>query len=116
MLDGTRTPPSPWIGSVRIGAGFGPVALLIAPRDAEGDLMERFSRRTEALEIFRLAAGGHRCEGTPMEGAFEGEDPVALGGAVHRLELACCLDRTFHRLGAGIAKEGIVRKTCRAQP
>ena len=51
-----------------------------------------------------------------MERALEGDDAIALGLTVVGVELARGLDRAFHRLGAGIAEEHVVRKARRAQP
>ena len=83
---------------------------------AERHLVEALDHRAEAFEIFLLSAGRERRERAAVEGALEGDDAIALGLAVHRLELARGLDRAFHRLGAGIAEEHVVREALRAQP
>ena len=115
-LDGTRTPPSPWIGSIRIAAVSRPDGLLHRFEIAERHLVEAFDHGAEAFEIFLLSAGRERRERAAVERAFEGDDAVALGLAVHGLEFARGLDRAFHRLGAGIAEEDVVGEAFRAQP
>ena len=83
---------------------------------AERHLVEAFDHRAEAFEIFLLSARRERRERAAVERALEGDDAIALGLAVDRVELARGLDRAFHRLGAGIAEEDVVRKACGAQP
>ena len=75
---GTRTPPSPWIGSIRIAPVSGVDRRLSAFEIAEGDLVEAFDLRSEAFEIFLLPAGGERRQRAAMKGAFEGDDAEAL--------------------------------------
>ena len=82
----------------------------------ERHLDEAARDRTEAFEIFLLAAGRERRQRAAVEGAFIGDDVDALRMAGHRLIFARGLDRAFHRLGAGIAEEHQVREACRAQP
>ena len=96
--------------------GLGPDGALGRFQVAERHLVEALDHRTEALEIFLLAAGGERGQRAAVKGALEGDDAVALRLAAHRLVLARHLDRAFHRLGAGIAEEHHVREARRAQP
>ncbi len=83
---------------------------------AERNLIEAFDHRAEAFEIFLLPAGGERRQRAAVEGAFEGDDAVALRRAVRRMIFARHLDGAFHRLGAGIAEEDDVGKARVAQP
>ena len=78
MLDGTRTPPSPWIGSIRIAAVSGPIGFLHRLEIAERHLIEALGHRPEAFEVFLLSAGGERRERAAMERALEGDDAIAL--------------------------------------
>ncbi len=45
----TRTPPSPWIGSIRIAAVSGAIAALAASRSPNGDLVEALRRPGRSL-------------------------------------------------------------------
>ena len=72
---------------------------------AEGHLVETLDLRTEALDVFLLATRGDRREGAAMEGALEGDQPIALGMAVMGMVLAHRLDAALDRLGARIAEE-----------
>src|SRR6185437_2821144 len=74
---------------------------------AERNLIEALDHRTEAFEIFLLAAGGERRQRPAVEGAFEGDDAMALRRTVRRMIFARHLDAAFHRLGAGIAEEDV---------
>ena len=53
----SRTPPSPWIGSIMIAAVSGPMARLDRLEIAERHLIEALDLRAEAFEIFLLPAG-----------------------------------------------------------
>ncbi len=83
---------------------------------AERHLVEALDHRSEAVEIFLLAAGRERRQRAAMERALEGDDADALGGAVDRVEFARGLDRALHRLGARIREEHVVGEALRAQP
>ena len=103
----TRTPPSPWIGSIMMAPGFRPDRGLDRIQVAERDWSKpRPSGRS--LRVFRLAAGGDGRQRAAVEGALEGQHAIALGMAVDRLALARHLDRRFVRLGAGIGEENEV--------
>ena len=82
---------------------------------AERHLVEAVDHRAEAFEVFLLSAGRERRERAAMEGALEGDDAVAVGLAVHGVELARGLDRAFHRLGARIGEEHVIREALLAQ-
>ena len=75
-------PPSPMIGSMRMPAVSSPIAASTAPISSGRDLIEAIDRRAKALEMLRLAAGGDGGERPAVKGAFEGDEPVALGRAV----------------------------------
>ncbi len=75
-------PPSPWIGSIRIAAVSGADRRLERLAIAERHLVEALDLRSEAFEIFLLAAGRDRGERAAVEGALEGDDAKALGRAV----------------------------------
>ena len=104
------------IGSIRIAAVFRPDRALGRFEIGEWHLVEALDHRTEAVEIFLLAAGRQRGERASVEGALESDDAVALRPAARRLVFARHFDRAFHRLGAGIAEEHDVREARRAQP
>ena len=53
---------------------------------AERHLVEAVDRRAEAFEIFLLAAGRERRQRAAVERALEGDDAVALGLAVDRMD------------------------------
>ena len=82
----------------------------------ERNLVEPVDYRTEAVEIFLLAAGGQGRERASMEGALEGNHTIAFGAAARRLIFARHFDRAFHSLGARIAEEHHVRKARGTQP
>ena len=82
---------------------------------AERHLVETLHDGTEPIEIFLLPAGGERCQRAAVEGALEGDDPIAFRCAIRRVIFARHLDGAFHRLGAGIAEEDDVGKACVAQ-
>ena len=82
----------------------------------ERHLVEAVDRRAEAFEIFLVAGRGDRRQRAAVEGAFEGDDAVALGLAVGELIFARHLDRAFDRLGAGVLEEHGVGKGRLAQP
>ena len=79
-------------------------------------LVEAVDRRSEAFEMLGLAAGSDRGERPAMEGAVEGDEPVALGRAMLEVIAARCLDRAFDRLGAGIGEEHHVGEGCGGEP
>ena len=79
-------------------------------------LVETVHRRSETFEIFRRSRGGERRQRAAVEGAFEGDDAIALGGAFRELIVAHQLDDAFHRFRAGIAEEDEVGKALFAQP
>ena len=66
---------------------------LAIPMIAGGDLIEALHLRTEALDVFLLAARRQRRQRPPVEGTREGHDPVALRMAAGRVVLAGDLDR-----------------------
>ena len=101
----TRTPPSPWIGSIMIAAVSGTIAASTAARSVERNLVEAVDLRTETFEIFLLAARGDGGERAAVKRAFERQDPIALGMAVDPLAPARHLDRGLVGLGAGIGEE-----------
>ena len=55
---------------------------------AEWNLIEAFDRRAETLKIFLLAAGGERRQRPAVEGAFKGDDAIALRRAIRGLIFA----------------------------
>ena len=79
-------------------------------------LVEAVHRRAKAFEIFGGAGGSQRRQRAAVEGAFEGDDAIALGMALGGVIFARDLDGAFHRLGAGIAEEHEVGKALFAQP
>ena len=79
-----RTPPSPWIGSIRIAAVSGRDRGFKRLMVAERDLVEAIDLGTEAFEIFLLPACGDGRQRAAVERAFEGNDAKALGLAVGR--------------------------------
>ena len=107
MRDGGtgRKPPSPWTGSIRMPAVSGPMAASSAVPVVEGHLVEALDLGAEALEIFGLAAGGDRGERAAVKGAFESDEPEALGLALGGVIFARHLDRAFERFGARIGEE-----------
>ena len=82
----------------------------------ERHLVETLDDRAEAFEIFFLPAGGERGQRAAVEGALEGDDPIAFRCAVRRVVFARHLDGAFHRFGAGIAEEDDVGEARVAQP
>ena len=87
------------------GAGLGADRRLDRLEIAERNLVEAVDRRTEAVEIFRIAASGDGRQRAAVEGAFEGDHAVAFRRSIHRIPLARHLDRQFDRLRARIAEE-----------
>ncbi len=83
---------------------------------AEGQLVEAFDPGAEALEIFRLAAGGNGGQRAAMEGALEGDEAVAFRVAVGGMILARHLDGALQRLGTGIGEEHRVGEARIDQP
>ena len=78
-------------------------------------LVEAVHRRAETFEIFGGAGGGERRQRAAMEGAFEGDDAVALAMAFGEMIVAHQLDHALHRFSAGIAEEHEVGKALLAQ-
>ena len=105
-----RTPPSPWIGSIRIAAGLRTDRRLDRLEVAERRPGRSLGDRAEAFEIFRVAGGGERRQRAAVEGAGEGDDPDPLGLAVDEMVAARRLDGALDRLGAGIGEEDLVGK------
>ena len=99
-----RTPPSPWIGSIRIAAGLGPDRRARPLQIAERDLVEARRPSGRSRRDISLPAGRERRQRAAMERAFEGDDAETLRMAV-RLILAAILMAHFIRLGARIAEE-----------
>ena len=79
-------------------------------------LVKTVQRRAKALEIFGGAGRGERAQGTAVERALEGDEPIALGMALGELIAAHDLDHAFHRFRAGIAEEHEVGKALLAEP
>ena len=80
------------------------------------DLVEAVDRRAEAFEMLGLRASGDGCERPAVEGAFEGDEPVALGRAVLEMIAPRGLDCAFDGLGAGIGEEHHVGEGRRGEP
>ena len=75
---------------------------------APGGLIEALNLRTEALDVFRIAARRDGGERAPVEGALEGDQMELFRMTARRVILARGLDRTFQRLGSGVGEEHIV--------
>jgi hypothetical protein len=83
---------------------------------AESNLLETRHARLKSLKIFLVTGCGKRCKGAAMEGAFKGDDGVALGTAVGGVILPGHLDGAFKCLGARVAEEHGVGKSQFDQP
>jgi hypothetical protein len=81
-----------------------------APHVAERHLIEAGRGGAEAVEIFLLPAGGDGRQRAAVEGALEGDQPVALGVAIGRMILARGLDGAFQRFRTRIGEENVVGK------
>ena len=92
-----------------------PDRLLDRGEIGERHVVEAFDRRPEALEVFRVAAGGDGRERAAVEGAFEGDDAPALGPAADIMVAPRRLDRGLARFGARIAEEDPVGERRRDQ-
>ncbi len=79
-------------------------------------LIERIHGRTEALQMLGLATGGDGRERAPVEGAFEGDQPVTLRRTLHKVIATRGLDRALDGLGTGIGEEYPVCKCRGAKP
>ena len=71
----------------------------------ERRLIEAVDRRTEAFQIFGIAAGGDGRKRATVKRAFECNEAIAFRLAVGRVIFSRGLDRAFHRLGARIGEE-----------
>ena len=98
------------------GAGLRADRLLGRFQIGISHLIEAFDRRAEAFQVFLVAGGGDGRERAAVEGAFEGDDAVALRLAVRRLVFARHLDRAFDGFGAGVLEEHGVGEAQGAQP
>ncbi len=56
----------------------GPMARLAASKSPNGTLSKPLDRRAEAVEIFRVAAGGDGGERAAVKGALERDQAIAL--------------------------------------
>ena len=81
-----------------------------------GDLVEAVGRRTETFEMLRLRACRDGGERPAVEGAFEGDEPVALGRAGLEVIAAGGLDRALDRFGTRIGKKRHVGEGRGAEP
>ena len=115
-LGADRTPPSPCTGSIRMAAVSGPIAFLTASRSPCGTWSNPSSGGPKPSRYFAEPVGGQRAQRAAVEGAFEGDEAIALGMALGSVIAARDLDRAFHGLGAGITEEHEIGKTLLAQP
>ena len=69
------------------------------------DMVEPVDRRREALKVLRLAAGGDRRQGSPVESVGAGDDTISIRTAGLVMVFARHLDRAFHGFGAGVRKK-----------
>ena len=83
---------------------------------AERHLVEAGGFRTEALDIFVVAAGGDGGQRPAVEGAVESDEMESLGMAVHRMVLARGLDRPLERLGPRVGEEHVVGEARGREP
>ena len=90
-----------------------PIAASTAVDIERGHLVEAVDRRAEAFEMLCLAACGDGGERPAMEGAVEGDKPVALGRAMREMIAPRGLDRAFDGLGTGIGEEHPCRRRLR---
>ncbi len=61
-LPGTRTPPSPWTGSIMIAAVSGPIAALVASRSPSSIMVEARGLWPEPFKILLVTGGCDGCE------------------------------------------------------
>ncbi len=111
-----RRPPSPCTGSMSTPAVSGPMAAFRASRSANGTWSKPGVAGPKPSRYFCLPAGRDGRQRAAVEGALEGDQPVALRDALGEMPAARRLDGAFERLGAGVREEHAVRERILDQP
>ena len=106
----TRTPPSPWMGSIITAPVSGTDGGLERRPIVEGHLIETIHLGAEPVDVLLLSTGRDGGQRAAVERAFEGHDAEPLGVAVRRLVLARHLDGGLVGFGPRIGEEDELRE------